>query len=119
MKKIVLALAAVAVILGGVVCFAQEEVESSSSSVVVSQTFQGSVQSIEKSDPTEGSKIEITVVNEQGGAMSFVVTRGIGVANTAGDPMPFNEVKEGDKVEVEYAVTKGGVTRALTIKMKR
>lgn len=116
MKRMLLVLAAV--FLGSAVCFAQEEAESSGSSVVVSQMFVGSVQFIGKSDPMESSKIEIAVANEQGQIMSFVVTRGIGVRNKTGDPVPFNEVKEGDEVEVEYAVTRGGVVRALTIKVK-
>ncbi len=93
--------------------------ETRTSTVIESQMFKGKVVAVTLADAVKGVKPEITVVNDQGQEMSFVVTQGIDFMTTDGKIMSLKKLREGDRVTVEYTTTKvAGTRRALAISVQ-
>lgn len=70
-----------------------------------SQTFEGQVDLIILPDSAKGIKHQIVVINSRG-KMSFVLTSGLSVYDQALEPFTLKRIKTGDKVLVEYAISK-------------
>jgi hypothetical protein len=84
--------------------------------IIQSQAFKGQVESIILPDPSQGIKHKIVVINSQGQRMNFVLTSGISVYDQAWEPFTLKRIKPGDKVLVEYAISKkDGSNRVISI----
>jgi hypothetical protein len=78
-------------------------------------TFAGTVDSIEQPGLGQGVKNGVTVIDGKGEKMSFTLTPGMNMISKDGKPTFVRDLRTGDKIIVEYSVTKGGVNKAMSI----
>ena len=84
--------------------------------IIQSQAFKGKVDSFVLSDSVNNIKREVVVINSRGQRMNFVLTSGISVYDQALQPFTLKRIKPGDKVLVEYTISKkDGSNRAISI----
>ncbi|HTY44607.1 MAG TPA: hypothetical protein VMD52_01280 [Patescibacteria group bacterium] len=118
MKKIVLVL--IAVVAVGSLCFAQQPSTTATKQVSAPAkpgNFSGKIDSIVVVDATKGTHSEITVVDATGQEMAFLVRVNTIIAAQDGRQLTLTDLKQGNKVEVTYIVTKLGNNAALSIKL--
>jgi len=101
MKKILLLLS----ILMSVYSSGLAEIQTFRQEIMQAQAFEGQVDSIILPDPAKDIKHQIVVINSRG-KMNFVLPSGISVYDQALEPLTLKRIKAGDKVLVEYAISK-------------
>ncbi len=119
-----------------VLCFAEEEsvmtqdeheplvkeIKSQSSKqgviAVGSMTFTGKLDSITQPNITQGIRQEITVVDDKGEEKTFSLVPSLSITNDSGKIIPLKDLRPGDKLVVEYTISKAGVNRALSITLQ-
>jgi len=122
MKKILFALLAVAFVVS--LCFAQEPEESSASASqsapAVSQaeikSFTGKVYSVSVGNVDEGTKPQITVTDDNGQNLIFVIESGALIADKDGNILAPTDIKNDSKVSVTYTTDADGTNKAQSIK---
>ena len=84
---------------------------------VGTNTFSGIIDSIVRPGYTQGA-YTITVVRDGDIRMDFNFTSGINIISEDGKPTSVRGLRSGDKVIVEYAVTKGGINKVSSITLQ-
>ena len=119
MKKILFTLLAVAFVNS--LCFAAGQstapVTKAVSNPVVVKTFKGEIASVTIGDPAKKTRSEISVVDEKGQKLSFVVRAKVDISGKDGKATTLDKVAKGDKVVVEYTTTPKGTRKANSIKL--
>ena len=130
MKKILFALLAVAFVVS--LCFAQESEDtsvlvsqpaastSSQSAPPVSQaetkSFTGKVNSVSVGNVDEGTKSQLTVMDDNGQSLSFVIDSGALIADKEGNTLAPIDINNDSKVTVTYTTDTDGTNKAQSIK---
>jgi hypothetical protein len=113
MKKIIFALLVFA--LMGSLCFAQSsttyKVEATSESnegQTFVKVFKGKVESVSFGDAIRGISTEITVADDKGQRLNFVVLRlETTITDKDGSTITLDEIKKDDNVVIKYRIIKG------------
>ena len=121
MKKILFALFAVAFAFS--LCFAQESEESSASAnqsalpvfQAETKSFTGKVDSALVGNADEGAKPQITVTDDNGKNLSFVIESGALIADKDGNILAPADIKNDSKVTVTYTTDADGTNKAQSI----
>jgi hypothetical protein len=120
MKKILFALLAVA--FAASLCFAQESEESSASQSgppvfqAETKSFTGKVYSVSAGNADEGTKPQITVTDDNGQNLIFVIDSGVLIADNDGNILTPADIKNDSKVTVTYTTDADGTNKAQSIK---
>jgi hypothetical protein len=121
MKKLLLALMILG--LGTSVAMAQNSAVSkkSATKATAAKTTEykyvtGKVDAITLADAAKGTKAEISVTEESGKKVTFMVKTSATVHDAAGVVTTLDKVKKDDKVKVKYS-SKEGVNEAVTVKL--
>jgi hypothetical protein len=96
-------------------------VTGASAKVAETQTFKGMVESVSlASDVKSGNISEITAVDSKGQKMIFAVRSGIGIEVSGRDRLAtLKSLDIGDKVIIEYTMTKEGVNKVTAIECNK
>lgn len=95
-------------------CFAERE--TIPATILQSQAFKGQVKEIILPDPVKGIKHEISVVNDRGAKMNFILLSGIGVYGPNWEVLNLKKLKLQDSVLIEYTTNKkGDENRAISL----
>lgn len=131
MKKIFLVISII--LLFSVLCVAEEkdeftedeheplvkEIKSQTmkqgTTAVESITFKGTIDSITEPGIVQGLKYEITAVDDKGNRKTFSLIPGLSIIDYNGQIKPIKDLQPGDKIVVEYVISKAGVNRAMSI----
>lgn len=122
MKKIFFALFAVAFVFA--LCFAQQSPDSSASTSPstppVSQPetkfFTGKVNAVSAGNADEGTKPQVTVTDDNGQNLTFVIDTGALIADKDGNVLASSDIKSDSKVTVSYIVDEDSTNKAESIK---
>ena len=68
-------------------------------------------------DGTKGVRSDITIVDDRGLNLNVVVKFGTPITDKDGKTVSFSDIKEGNKVTVEYITKSTGTNRAQSIKL--
>jgi len=123
MKKILFALLAVAFTAS--LCFAQESEEPSvsasqsapSTPQAETKSFTGKINSVSVGNVDEGTKPQITVVDDNGKNLSFVIESGALIADKDGNILSPAVIKNDSKVAVTYTTDVDGTNKAQSLKI--
>jgi len=119
MKKILLAILAITFVSS--LCFAAGQSTTPANKVVsnpvVVKTFKGKVESVILGDPAKKTRSEISVADEKGQKLSFVVRAKVDISGKDGKATTLDKLAKGDKVVVEYTTTSKGTHKANSIKL--
>jgi hypothetical protein len=85
---------------------------------VGSMTFTGKLDSISQPDTVQGIKSEITVIDDKGEKKTFSLIPSLSITDNNGQIIPIKNLRPGDKLVVEYTISKAGVNRALSIALQ-
>ena len=83
--------------------------------VVGSMTFKGTISSITEPGVAQGLKYEITAVDDKGNERTFSLIPGLSIMDYNAQIIPIKGLRPGDKIIVEYVISKSGVNRAMSI----
>ena len=125
MKKLLFAL--LSVLFAASLCFAQESSDSSASASqstpayqptyqVESKFFSGKVNSVSAGNSDEGTKLQITVVDDSGQNLVLVIGPDALVTDKDGNMLDPADIKDGGKVTVTYTTDADGTNKAQSIK---
>jgi len=117
MKKMILALFAAAFVSS--LCFAQQAsapVSQTAPAPPVTYTITGKVDSVSIGDATQGIASGITVIDEKGQKLSFVIKSGTSITAKDGKALTLSAIMKDNKVAVDYKTTRG-IHRAQSIKL--
>lgn len=81
------------------------------------KTLQGKVESVILGNPAKNIRSEITVVNEKGEKVVFVVSSKAEIFSKDGKAVSLDKAAKGDKVVIEYSTTSTGTHKAKSIKL--
>ncbi len=102
----------IAILCLSTACFAQQ----STPSVIVLKTCKGKIESISLANPKNGTPAEITVLDEKGQRIKFVVKSGTSISDEDDKTPSLNKIGKEDNVIIEYRTTKKGINIAESIK---
>ena len=94
------------------ISFAQQ----SPTSAVVLKTCKGKIESISVTNPRNGTPAEITVLDEKGQKIKFVVKSGTSISDEDDKTPSLDKIGKEDNVIIEYRTTKKGINVAESIK---
>lgn len=119
MKKILIAVTAL--VLTAAAGYAADEpgmqaTEPVGAVIEAGGVFVGTVSSI-VADTATGGRGTVTVADENGQTKIFPVDETVKVVDAAFNAVTFNQLKTGEKVEVEYSKAPGGAEKASSIKV--
>jgi len=102
----------VAILSLSTVCFAQQ----SSTSVVVLKTCKGKIESISVASPKNVTLAEITVLDEKGQMIKFVVNPDTAISDEDDKTLSLDKIGKEDNAIIEYRTTKEGINIVGSIK---
>jgi hypothetical protein len=95
-------------------CFAERQ--TIPATILQSQAFKGQIQEIILPDSFKGVKHEVSVVNDRGTKMNFILPAGIGIYGPNWEVLNLKKIQLGDRVLIEYTTNKkGDVNRAISV----
>lgn len=110
------------IMLGSSFCFAQMSVTPKASPISTTtseaKTLTGKVESVTIADATKGTKSEITVAEDNGNKISFLVKSTATIYDAEGKTISLDKLKKNDSVRVKYTA-KEGANEAVSIKLKK
>ena len=118
MKKI--SLGVMAVLFVNSLCFAQQPPVTTKQSLPVSEvkkTALGTVKLVTLEDASKGVKSEIVITDDLGKEMKFTVVPTSVISDKEGKLVTLDKVTSGEKVSVQYTVTKDGNKEVVAIKI--
>ena len=83
--------------------------------VVESMTFKGTLEIISKPDIDQGSRYKIIAVDNSGNKTDFFLVPGLSITEYSGNIIPMKDLHPGDKIVLEYTISKSGAKKALSI----
>ena len=123
MKKILFALLAVAFVVS--LCYAQESQDPSpsanqsapSTSQAETKLFTGKVNSVSVGNVDEGTKPQITVTDDNGQNLSFVIDSSALITDKDGNMLVLTDIKNDSKVMATYTIDADGTNKAQSVKV--
>ncbi len=92
------------------------ERETIPATILQSQAFKGQIKEIILPDSFKGVRHEVSVVNERGTKMNFILPAGIGIYGPNWEVLNLKKIQLDDRVLIEYTTNKkGDVNRAISI----
>ncbi len=102
----------IAILCLSTICFAQQ----SSTSTAILKICKGKIESISVANPKNGTPAEITVLDEKGQRIKFVVKPGTSISDEDDRTPSLDKIGKEDNVVIEYRTTKKGINIAESIK---
>jgi len=123
MKKVLFALFVVVLVVS--LCYAQESEGSSAStsqsappvSQAETKSFTGKVNSVSIGNVDEGAKPQITVTDDNGQNLNFVIDSGVMIEDKDRNMLVFTDIKDDSKVVVTYTTDADGINKAQSVKV--
>lgn len=102
----------IAILCLSTICFAQQSTDST----VVLKICRGKIESISVANPKNRTPAEITVLDEEGQRIKFVVKPGTRVSDEDDKTPSLDKIGKEDNVIIEYKTTQKGINIAESIK---
>jgi len=118
MNKIFFSILAVVFVYS--LCFAQQPtVPMSSSKLAVPENkiLAGKVESVSLANVEKGTKTEITVVDESGKKVTFLVKSTVTIYDADHSAITLDKINKDENVKIKYSTTKEGVEEAVSIRV--
>ncbi len=94
------------------ICLAQQ----SSTSAALSKICKGRIESISVANPKNGTPAEVTVLDDKGQRIKFVVKPGTAISDEDDKTPSLDKIGKEDNVVIEYSTTKDGINVARSVK---
>jgi hypothetical protein len=75
----------------------------------------GKVETVTQSDPANGMKPEITIINKKSSEKTFIIGPATKIYSEDSKAGALNNIKDGERVSVKYHAVKNGVYEAVSI----
>ena len=102
----------IAILALNTICSAQQ----SQAPAIVLKTCKGKIESISVANPKNGTPAEITVLDENGQRIKFVVKSGTAISDEDDNTPSLAKIGKEDDVIIAYSTTKKGINVAESIK---
>ena len=102
----------IAIVCLSTICFAQQP----SNSTVVLKICKGKIESVSVANPKNGTLAEITILDEKGQRIKFVVKPGTTISDEDDKIPSLDKIGKDDNIIIEYSTTEDGRNIAQSIK---
>ena len=81
------------------------------------KVFQGKIKTVKVADSAQGGKSEVTVVDDSGKSMNFMVSSVTTIYDLTLQPLMLDKIKQDDKVLIKYSMNKDNAAEAHSINL--